>query len=171
VLCFIDAATKMDRFFISTQVTDGYVKNHPNDEELQGIAYLGSGGRDDPILTDSGTGVWEVYRSHGRFKQDEENFTATSLYQDTLIDEGTISRLGRQAFILRGHVEQSQLQVVPFYARFTAAISALSIPKGLRVRTPSLSSHLNVSKTDCNKTPIDQTQLIVSSNYFWPEPV
>lgn len=130
----VSASTKLDSFSILTQIdiTDDYLKQHPKAPEVQQI----TSNRDlrdlwgNPIF--NGYPVHPDFRRfHGDFAKEAAKYTSTiATMAFPQVNADTLKRLGGDAFMLGGFVDQPKLKALPLYSRFVDAIKALSAPKG-----------------------------------------
>ena len=126
----LDSSTKLDSFGIiaAISITDDYVKMHPSAPEVQ------------PLTTDRTSLLWEnpladgewssasLGRLHGTFARDMSKYTSTNAVMEWTLDEEALKRLGNEAFMLRGYVEQPGLKALPLYSKFIDDVLALKVP-------------------------------------------
>jgi hypothetical protein len=109
-------------------ITDAYLKNNPHDPALEPLVKYRHTPWADPLLDDKVRNV-DLFRRHGEaYVEDAATFNTTTVYMRSEIDESELSHLTREASLLHGHLNQPQLQAIPFFAKFTAALAALNLP-------------------------------------------
>jgi len=127
----VDGSTRLDSFriLIAIGVTDDYLKQHPAAPEIKVLTTERESGWDNPLVA----GSWfspGFRRIQGHFAQDAAKYATTTAMLDWEVEADELGRLGKDAFMLRGFVDQPALKALPLYARFVEAVNALSVPRG-----------------------------------------
>lgn len=128
----LDASTKLDELGIltTTVITDDYLMRHTAASEAQPLADNRSGGWDNPLGEGSVYGSNLLWRSHGNFAEDASKYTDTIVTLFWAVNADALKKLGKDAFMLRGFIEQPTLKTLPLYHKFVDAVEALSAPEG-----------------------------------------
>ena len=126
----LDPSTKLDNFtiLIAISITDDYLKQHTTAPEVQALTTDRNRLWDDPLAKDAFHAV-NFRRIQGTFAEDAAKYTHTIAMMPLQVFANDLERLGKEAFMLRGFVDQPALKALPLYSRFVDAVGALSVPK------------------------------------------
>lgn len=111
-----DASTKLDYFrtLIAIAISDAYLKRQSAAREVK---YL-TANRDALWENPLAEGSWlrpDFRRIHVNSTKDAAEWTHTIAMMDWLVGPDDLKRLGKDAFMLRGFVEQPALEALPLY--------------------------------------------------------
>jgi hypothetical protein len=113
----------------ATGITDDYLKKHPTAPEVQHLTSSRNNSWESLLLD----GVWmtpDFPRIHGDFAEDEAKHTTTVAMNKWNIKADDLKRLGKDAFMLQGFVDQPTLKKLPLYSQFVDSVGSLHVPDG-----------------------------------------
>jgi hypothetical protein len=176
----LDTSTKLDNFTILTaiSISDEYLKQHTAAPEVQPLTKQRSEPWENPLAEGKvQTGPHRLWRFHGTFAEDAPKYTSTYTMIDRQIGAvieqplGTfgLQALGKDAFMLRGFIDQSGLKALPFYARFVERVRALSVPEDRAAKAAEAWRHkaantwARMKPTSCTEHLTDLSTLVLEA--------
>ena len=123
----LDGSTKLDNFSIIIElgITDDYLKVHKVAPEAKFLMETRSSPTIHNPLTNGSEMSADFARSPGSTDKYKWTFAAAAW---VLGNKDDLKSLANEAFMLRGHIDQPALRVLPLYSQFIDAVSSLSIP-------------------------------------------
>jgi hypothetical protein len=125
----LDTSTKLNTFavLIAIVISDNYLEKHTAAPVVQ------------PLTTHQNVLGWEIPLAEAawatpdfqriHFANDASKDTRTIAKLDLPIDARNLKSLGKDAFMLRGFIDQPELKALPLYSRFIDTVRALSVPE------------------------------------------
>jgi Pentapeptide repeats (8 copies) len=163
----LDTSTKLDKFTIriATEISDDYIKKHATAPVIQPLTTDRNGaGWESPLTGDSWASA-DYLRRHGTFAEDASKYTHTIAMVDWDFGADDLENLGKDAFMLRGYIDQPALKTLPLYSRFVDTVKALSVPnnsaaKAARAWSDKAAKTWNEMKPlSCSDSPQTRTLL------------
>jgi uncharacterized protein YjbI with pentapeptide repeats len=126
----LDTSTKLDNFRILTaiSISDDYLNQHTTAPEVQALTTDRNRSWEDPLAKGWGSEP-NFRRMQGTFAEDPVKYTHTIAMMAWAVGAEDLERLDKEAFMLRGFIDQPALKALPLYSRFVDTVGALSVPK------------------------------------------
>jgi hypothetical protein len=146
----IDASTKLTSIgiMLGVALTDEYLSSHPTTPESQNLG-INRNGSWKNFLGGDGWYFPELYRILGESTRDR----TTMAIMPWIIQPDGLSRIGDDAFILKGMINQPVLQGLPLYSQFTNVVNNLKLPANAAGAAAKVWSDW-VTRTRATQTPL-----------------
>jgi uncharacterized protein YjbI with pentapeptide repeats len=168
----IDATTRLNAIgmVLLAGISDEFIAKFPNDPATRRIVSMRS-----PDAQNTLTGAFGA----ASFRRRELDLgdapeTYTVSVSNASLGAGDLPHLGPMAFVLRGFVDQPELQALPLYASLVKQVNATPLPPGDagkradEMRAAARKDIAAQTPADCNRAPNGGTPTAISGDYELP---
>jgi hypothetical protein len=127
----LDASTKLDDFTILSviEISDDYLKQHTAAPEVQYLTRNRQSLWENPLV-EGGSQTPDFRRFRANRAEDAAKHTRTIAVLGSRFDSDALKHLAKDAFMLRGFIDQPTLKALPLYSRFVDTVATLNVPEG-----------------------------------------
>jgi hypothetical protein len=168
----IDATTRLNAVgvVLLAGISDEFVAKYPDDPATRRAVSTRS-----PDVQNTLTGSFGAAGFRRRVLDvGDAPETYTLSVSGASLGAGDMAQLGAGAFVLRGFVDQPDLQALPVYARLVQQVNAIAVPGGeagrraAAMRDAARKDIGAETPADCRLAPNGGTPTAISGDYEWP---
>jgi uncharacterized protein YjbI with pentapeptide repeats len=127
----IDADTKLDSFQIlnAISITDDYLDKHAMAPEVFNMTHSRNTMWESPLADRLGSSP-TYRRIHADYSMDAPKYTMTVVMLGWEVQADMMKFLGKDAYVIRGFINQPNLKKMPLYSEFVDRVTSLPVPQG-----------------------------------------